>query len=346
MADRRLAASLILSRTPIAEQVALVRTFEDAGFDRVFFGEAWREPVVPLAAALAGTRRIGVGTAVSQMFPVNPVVAAQQAAQLDELGRGRLSLGFGLGASFVVERWFGVPFERPLRRAREFIDVVRGVLASPATGPFSYDGEIFRVRKYSLSFASEPVQVPVHLAAVGPRMLELAGEVADGVIVGALHSPASMERTLKRLSSGAARSGRTFADLEVWFYLTCCVSADPARARALARRSLVYLTQYPHYRQIYEAEGFGQVVSEIAELVHDRKTDAAEARVTDEMVERFAIAGTVTECRDQLRRFDDYPGTPILHLIPFRIDEDEVLESLRLAGSLAAPASQTTLVDE
>ncbi|NMH96634.1 LLM class flavin-dependent oxidoreductase [Pseudonocardia acidicola] len=331
----RLAASLIFSHTSLAAQVDLVRTLEAAGFDRVFFGEAWREPVVPMAAALGNTSSVGIGSAISQIFPVNPVVTAQQVAQLDELGPGRVSVGLGVGASFVVERWFGIPFERPLQRAREFTEVLRGVLASPEEGPFSYDGQLFSVRKYRLPFTDKAPHVPIHLAAVGPRMQALAGEVADGVVIGALHSDRTMEQTLKWLRAGAGKRGRRVDDLHIWYYLACCVSADPDRARALARRSLVYLAQYPHYHAVYAAEGFGEISARIAELVRAKDMEKAEQTVTDEMVERFAVAGTVDECRAQLRRYSDYPGTPVLHLIPFRISEDEVRESFHLAAELA-----------
>jgi alkanesulfonate monooxygenase SsuD/methylene tetrahydromethanopterin reductase-like flavin-dependent oxidoreductase (luciferase family) len=325
----------VFATTPLATQVDLVRTLEAGGLERVFFGEAWREPVVPMAAALLGTSSVGVGSAISQIYPVNPVVVAQQAAQLEELGPGRFSLGLGLGASFVVERWFGVPYDRPLQRAREFTDIVRGVLASPEDGPFSYSGEIYSVRRYRLPFADTAVQVPVYLAAVGPAMQTLAGEVADGVVVGALHSARTMEHTVTRLRRGAARRGRTLDDLTIWYYLPCCVSTDSDRARALARRSLVYLTQYPHYRAVYASEGFSAEADTIAGLVRQKEMDRAESAVSDEMIDRFAVAGTLAECRDQLKRYADYPGVPVLHLIPFRIDESEVHESFRLAAELA-----------
>jgi alkanesulfonate monooxygenase SsuD/methylene tetrahydromethanopterin reductase-like flavin-dependent oxidoreductase (luciferase family) len=330
----RLSTSLIFAQTPIAELVDLAGALEDGGFERVWLGEAWREPVVPLTAITLGTSRIGVGTAVSQIYPVNPIIAAQQAAQLQELARGRFSLGLGLGAGFVVERWFGVPYERPLRRMREFVEIVRGVLASPERGPFTYEGELLSTRKYQLPFAPEAVDVPIHVAAIGPKMQQLAGELADGIHVGALHSPGYLEETLANLATGAARADRDPGELEVWFYLTCCVSSDGDRGRALARRSLVYLSQYPHYLKVYEREGFGAVTQRMASLARERRMEEAEAEVTDEMLERFCIAGTLEECRDQLRRFEAYPGIPVLHMVPFRIDEAEVRESVRLAAQL------------
>ena len=334
----RLSSSLIFSRTSIAEIVELAGALERGGFERVWLGEAWREPVVPMAAVALGTERVGIGSAVSQIYPVNPVIVAQQAAQLQELASGRFALGLGLGAGFVVERWFGVPYERPLRRAREFVEILRGVLASPEEGPFTYEGELLSTRKYVLPFATEAVAVPIHLAAVGPKMQELAGELADGIVVGALHSQGYMDETQERLAAGAARAERDVDEVQIWYYLTCCVSEDGERARELARRSLVYLAQYPHYLKVYEREGVGEVAREMAALVRERRMAEAEAHVTDDMIERFCVAGTPAECRDQLRRFASYPGVPILHMIPFRIHEDEVRESVRLSAGLLQPA--------
>lgn len=330
----RLSVSLIFQKTSIAEHVELARTLEAAGFERVWLGEAWREPVVPMAALALGTEHVGLGTAISQIYPVNPVITAQQAAQLQELAGGRFALGLGLGAGFVVERWFGVPYQRPLRRSREFIEIVRGVLASPEQGPFSYEGEVLRTRKYQLPFAEQAVDVPIHLAAIGSNMQELAGELADGIMVGALHSESSMEETRARLATGAARADRDVSDVKIFFYLTCCVSRDGDRARTLARRSLVYLAQYPHYLKMYEREGVGEVAGRISSLVRERRMEEAEAAVTDEMIERFAVAGTPAECGEQLERFERYGAVPVLHLVPFRIDEEEVRESFRLASEL------------
>jgi alkanesulfonate monooxygenase SsuD/methylene tetrahydromethanopterin reductase-like flavin-dependent oxidoreductase (luciferase family) len=336
----RLSAALIFSKTRIEEMVELATGLEQGGFERVWLGEAWREPVVPMTAVALGTKTIGVGSAVSQIYPVNPVIVAQQAAQLQELTAGRFALGIGLGAGFVVERWFGVAYERPLRRAREFIEILRGVLASPERGPFTYEGELLSTRKYLLPFADQAVTVPIHLAAIGPKMQELAGELADGIIVGALHSRDYMEETRARLAAGAAKVGRDVNDIQIWYYLTCCVSEDGDHARQLARRSLVYLAQYPHYQHVYDREGFGVVTRRMASLVREHEMLKAEVLVSDQMIERFCVAGTLSDCREQLRRFDSYPGVGVLHMVPFRIEEDEVRQSVRLAARLLEPSSQ------
>lgn len=332
MSEVRLSAAFAFSSTPIAKTVEMAHHLERGGFERVWIEEAWREPVVPVAATVLGTSTIGVATGIAQIFPVNPVVVAQQAAQLHEISSGRFLLGLGLGASFVVERWFGTEYARPRTRAREFIEVVRGVLTSPDDGPFSYDGSIFKIHKYRLPFAERAPRVPIYLAAIGPRMQELVGEVADGIVVGALHSQRYMEGMRERLEAGARRAGRDPDDIEVAWFLPFAVSNDSQRARDLVKWTLAYTAQYPHYQKVLEAEGFGEDAEQIFKLLRQRDFEGAHAAVPEDMVEQFAVAGTVDECRQQLRRYANYPGVPILTLIPFRVSEDEVVESLRLTA--------------
>ena len=188
--------------TSVPEIAAWAADAEQRGVPAVWLSEAWRELAVPLTAVAAATHHIPIGAGVMQIFPAHPVLTALQAMQLQELSGGRFELGLGLGAGFVVERWFGVPYERPLRRMKEFVEVVRGVMDSRHGRPFSYAGEIFRVHKYTMPFGTELPDVPVSIAAVGPKMLELAGEVADGVILGAIHSPAYLAEVRRRLAAG------------------------------------------------------------------------------------------------------------------------------------------------
>lgn len=316
----------------------LAQAAEGTGLGRFIAMEAWRETVVPLSACAMRTEQIGLGTGVMQVFPVNPVMVALQASALQELSGGRFSLGLGLGAAFVVPRWFGVPYERPMTRMREFLEIVRGVHASAGTAPFSYDGELFTIRKYSLG--DVPVRtVPLHIAAVGPKMLELAGELADGVMVGALYSPDHLVDVRQRLAVGAARAGRDPAEVAISYHLIAACDDDGDRARSLARRSITYCTQYPHYLKRFAAEGFGPLAEEIGQLIRAHDDDAAEARVSDAMLERFAVAGTPAECREQIRPHLAGEALPSLTLFPFRVSEQDVMAShyllLKELGNLA-----------
>lgn len=334
-ADRDIPVGWLLTpgKTHIGEAVDHVRLLEERGFERVWMGEAWREVIVPLAAMASQTSTIGLSSGILQIYPVNPVMIAQQAAQLWELSDRRFKLGLGLGAGFVIERWFGVPYERPLQRMREFLQVVRGVLRAPRDGPFSFEGEIFRVHKYALPFMEEAAEVPLYMAAIGPKMQQLAGELADGIVVGGINSPKHLAEVQENLAIGAERAGRDPGEVDIIYGIPCAVWEDAERARELGKGSLVYTTQYPHYMGVWRAEGYADITEAIARHVRAHDMDAAVALVPDEMMDRYAVYGTPEECTRQLDRYRAYPGSPILSLMPFRMSDGEIMQSLRLGAN-------------
>jgi probable F420-dependent oxidoreductase len=309
--------------TPVPEIAAWAADAEQRGVPTVWLSEAWRELAVPLAAVAVATTRVPIGAGVMQIFPAHPVQTALQAMQLQEVSAGRFGLGLGLGAGFVVERWFGVPYERPLRRMKEFVEVVRGVMGSRHGRPFSYTGEIFRVHKYTMPFGAELPDVPVSIAAVGPKMLELAGEVADGVILGAIHSPAYLAEVRRRLAAGAARADRDAASVIVHAMSLCAASADREESRRIARGAIAYTVQYPHYRKRIAEEGFGALAEAVAEKVRAHEQDEALALIDDDMVDRFTICGTPAECHAAMRRVSGEIDAVMLTMPPFRMDETE-----------------------
>jgi alkanesulfonate monooxygenase SsuD/methylene tetrahydromethanopterin reductase-like flavin-dependent oxidoreductase (luciferase family) len=319
-------------KTDIRDVVEHVAHLEERGFERVWMGEAWREVIVQLAAMSTRTSTIGLSSGILQIYPVNPVMIAQQAAQISQLSGERFILGVGLGAGFVIQRWFGVPYERPLQRMREFLQVVRGVLRAPEDGPFSFDGEIFRVRKYSLPFEETAVDVPLYMAAIGPKMQQLAGELADGIVVGGINSPEHLAQVQENLAIGAARAGRDVSEVAIIYGIPCAVWDEPERARELGKGSLVYTTQYPHYMGVWRSEGYQEITEKIAAHVRAHEMDAAVGLVPDEMMDRYAVYGTPEQCRAQLERYRSYPGSPILSLMPFRMSDDEIMRSLRLGA--------------
>ena len=336
-----LGVAMAFGATPVPHIARWAQECERAGAKSVWLGEAWRELAVPLAASAQATQHAQIGAGVMQIYPAHPVLAALQAVQLQELSNDRFELGVGLGAGFVVERWFGVSYERPLIRAKEFIEVVRGAMASRHGEPFSYEGEIFRTHRYRMPFGTETSDVPILLAAVGPKMLELAGEVADGVVLGALHSPEYLAEVRRRLARGAERAGRDPARLAVHAFVICAADADAEHARTLARASLAYSAQYPHYRRRLKDEGFGELGDRIAQRVRAHDQAGALGLIDDAMVDRFAVAGTPAECRDRLGHVTAEIDEVKLTLVPFRIDETETAARIRNALAAASELSAT-----
>ncbi len=329
--------AMAFGSTPVPKIAEWCGDAESAGADSIWLGEAWRELSVPLCAAALATERAKVKAGVMQIFPAHPVLTALQAAQLQEVSGGRFALGLGLGAGFVVERWFGITYQRPLQRAREFIEVVRGTLSSRHGPPFSYAGEIYRVRNYRMPFAAEQPDVAIMLAAVGPRMLELAGELADGVVLGAIHSAEYLQEVRRRLAIGAARADRDPAQIKVHAFLLCAAAPERQAGRDLARASLAYAAQYPHYRRRLVEEGFGREAELICEHVRAHEQLAALEQVSDTMVDRFAVAGTAQDCREQASRLSQEIDDLVLTLVPFRIDETEA--AARVLDAVAALAA-------
>lgn len=302
---------------------------EQANIGNFYAMEAWRETIVPMTACALHTQNIKLGTAVMQIYPVNPVMVAIQAAELQQTSAGRFSLGLGLGGKFVVSRWYGVSHDRPLRRMREFIEIIRGVHASAGGQPFSYRGQIFDLRKYHLG--DEPVlDVPINIAAVGPKMQELAGELSDGVMIGPLHSTEYLDRVWHRLAIGASRSGRNATDIQVYYHQITACHTDIEQACALARRSIIYLAQHEPYVKQFQLLGFGTEAVEINGLVRQHMYERAERLVTDTMLERLTVFGSPSECRRQLRSCKYAEAIPILMLVPFRTPENQILDSYEI----------------
>src|SRR5262249_38604424 len=146
--------------------------------ESLWSGENWgRDNVTLLSYVAAHTDRIGVGTSIMNVFSRSPALIAQTAATLDELSGGRASIGLGTSGALVIEQWHGVPYRKPLQRTREYIEIIRLALSGERV---NYDGEIFHLQRFRLGFNPPRTNIPIYVAALGPKNVELTGELADG----------------------------------------------------------------------------------------------------------------------------------------------------------------------
>src|SRR5580700_2698867 len=218
------------SGLPPAKVGALAGEAELAGFSAVFVAEGHGDALALCHPVAAATRHARVGTAIANAALRPPVLAAKTAAQLDQASNGRFILGLGVANSVMNERFGIAPFA-PLAMIEEYVAVVRAVIARSPTG---YDGQVFRAGMVPLDSPPLRAALPVYLAALGPRMLELAGRVADGVILN-LMSPAQAGEAARAVRAAAQAAGRDPASVEVACVVHCCVAAgDGADARAAA----------------------------------------------------------------------------------------------------------------
>jgi 5,10-methylenetetrahydromethanopterin reductase len=193
-------------RMPIADILQCARAAEAAGFGFISMAESFYRDAAALAAAIAGnTRTIRLGTSVFPIYTRTPFQLAMAMATLDELSSGRMGyLGLGLGYRNRTEDYFGVKIERPLGRMREYIEIIRLLLSGSDAG---YRGKFFQFKTFP-KLVGERLHIPIYFGSSGSRMLQLAGEVADGVILNSIATPAHIQHARNMLKRGAEIAGR------------------------------------------------------------------------------------------------------------------------------------------
>ncbi|MEU1723040.1 LLM class F420-dependent oxidoreductase [Actinomadura sp. ATCC 39365] len=322
-----------------ADHLALVREAEALGYSSVWAAETYGTDPASLLAWIAGqTERIALGTGVLQMSGRKPVVAAMTAATLDQLSGGRARLGVGLSGPQVVEGWHGERFERPVARARDYLQVVRKALGGE---PVRHEGPTMTLplpgsEGKELALAVAPVQerLPVYLAAMGPKTVALAGELADGWL--AIHFPPDhLARTAKHLNG---------ADLDVAPMVLTLVEEDQELAYDMMRPMLaLYLggmgsRRTNFYNRLAATLGFEQEAARMQEAFLDGRQGEAMAMLPDALVDAMTMCGPAGKVRERMAAYQEAGATT---LIVGLVTPTRRLRSrqLRLIASLA-PASR------
>ena len=204
-----------------------------------------------LAAFATATNRIRLGTGILPVFSRTPTLTAMSALGMDLLSGHRFTLGLGVGHQGSVEGGHGIPFERPVTRIKETTDIVKRLLGGEAV---SHQGKVFNVTNANLGFNRE-FRVPIYIAALGPRMVELAGEVADGVLLN-WAAPSYLETALERLHRGARRAGRDPGDIDVACYIRVAVTTNDDLVRAPLRQQILRYSGHGLLQNILCQHGF------------------------------------------------------------------------------------------
>jgi F420-dependent oxidoreductase-like protein len=324
------------------EQVGLSVLADELGLDSVWISEAWGQDAVSVLGLLAGrTERIALGSAVMQIPARKPTATAMAAATLDVLSGGRFRLGLGLSGPQVSEGWYGEPFVRNLARVRDYVDVVRRALArEPVRLPLP-EGEPGLGLGKPLRLLAKPVQerIPVYLGSIGPKAIEQTGAIADGWLPAFL-DPAQPEVLMEPLRAGAAKAGRSLSEIDVAAGVPMAIDDDAGAARAAVRPwTAFYLgamgaKEKNFYVELAARYGQGDAAREVQErfLAGDR-AGAAEA-VTDELLDRVALACTPGELDERLAAFER-AGVTTLLVVPFG-DRERVVRTLAAAVGAAA----------
>ena len=274
------------------EMMRLAKHAEDLGFESIWLTETrfTRDAITTAAAVAAATSQVRIGTAVTNPFTRGAVLTAVTFATLDELAEGRLVFGFGPGSPHILRRQ-GFSFDRPLTRMCEHIDVVRKLLAGERV---SYQGQTVTVDNVALDFQPYRPSIPLYLGVTGPKALETAAEIADGVILNGFVSAQYSERAIERLRNRAAQVGRAAEDIEIASWLMVSVDRDSAKAKDAVRPMVAtYLANFPN---IARESGLPYALLEtIGRTYAEGGVLEAAKHVGDDVVTRLSCAGSPEE---------------------------------------------------
>ena len=273
------------------------RGFRAAWFPEITFGDAFG----PATAVATKTSRIELGTGVVGIWSRSPVTMALQAATLNELSDGRLLLGVGLQARGYVEGWHGQRYERPVRAMREFVTILRRILSGEAV---TFEGEIFSVQGFQLQMQPPERPARIYMAAIGPQMTRLAGELADGILGYCYSAEYVRDSVLPNLKVGAERVRRSLEGFDVACGFPTIVTPDDSGLEQVKGQVMMFATarsSSPEYASSFAAAGHD--VGPIQERVDAGDVGGALALVTDEMADALTIAGSPDNVR---RRIEEY----------------------------------------
>ena len=311
-------ALYLQDKHPIREGMEYARYAEDRGFEAVWQAESRlvREATVPMAAYAAVTDRIKVGSGVVNNWTRNVGLLAATFSTLDELAPGRIILGIGAWWDPLASK-VGIRRTRPLQAMRETVEVTRKLLAMERV---TYHGEFVDVDDIEIDIVHgdrSPKNVPIYIGATGMKMMELAGEIADGVVLNYMVSPLYNKQALDALAVGAGGVGRTMDDFDRPQLVVCSLDEDRDAALDRSRELLTqYLGQQPH---IMKASGVDPgLIEEIGKVLTwpagPEEIRKAMKLVPDEAVQMISASGTPDECRAKVREYVDAGCTcPILY---------------------------------
>jgi 5,10-methylenetetrahydromethanopterin reductase len=311
-------ALYLQDKHPIREGMHYARYAESKGFEAVWQAESRlvREATVPMAAYAAVTSRIKVGSGVIPIWTRNVGLLAATFSTLSELAPGRIMMGLGAWWEPLASK-VGVARHRPLLAVREVVEASRQLLALQRV---SYHGEFVHLDDVEIDVVHgdrSPREVPIYIGATGMQMMELAGEIADGVLLNYMVSPDYNRRALQALAAGAARSGRTVEEIDRPQLVVCSVDNDRSIALNRARELLTqYLGQQPH---IMKASGVDPaLITEIGKILTWPASAADIQRamklVPDEAVQMISASGTPAECTAKVAEYIAAGATcPVLY---------------------------------
>jgi probable F420-dependent oxidoreductase len=287
----------------LADVSGLAARAESAGLESVWLAELDRTALVQAAAAIAATFRIGVGTAVALAFPRSPTITAMTAWDLDEMSGDRFLLGLGPQVRRVMEARFSVSVSKPAPQMREYVRAVRTVWAANRGETVTHGGDYYRITMPTFHGPLRPERrdTPILLAAVGPVMARVAGEVANGLLGHPLASPLYLrEAVAPSIAEGLVRAGRPAGSCPITAMPLVSIGDDAAEARRAARLQIAFYATTPSYKPILALHGRADLPRDLRRAFVNRDRDRMAELIDDDLLDAIAVAGRPDEAADRL----------------------------------------------
>jgi len=309
----------------LSDYQTLAREAEARGYRTAWTGEvAGADALTTLALVGCATSRLGLATGIVPIQTRTPVVLALAAATLAHAAPGRFALGLGISSRVIVGDWHGLPFSRSLQQMREAVRIIRAVLAGERV---NFEGAFYRVRNFRMTSPPPSPPVPIYLAALGREMTELAGEIADGVLLNWIALEA-VPAAIGHIEAGARRAGRPLADFEIAAYIRTAVTDTPEPVRqALAREITGYAT-VDSYARFFAATGFGAEVEAVNAAWKAGDRAGAVGRISPRFLDALGVVGPAASCRERLKAFGG-SGLTMPVVFPFATGPEAVAAALR-----------------
>lgn len=326
---------------PVSEQASIdayveqTQAAEDAGFEHAWIPETWGRNVVPILTEMArGTDTIGIGPSILNAYSRSPALLGQTAATLQEVSDGRARLGVGSSGPIVIQGWHGESFDRPLKRVREAVEIIKQVQTGETV---NYHGDVFSLAGFRLRSDPPATPAPVDTAGMGPKNVELAGRFADGWH-GIVLSPEGAAERLEDFQRGSDLGDRDRSEQRTLLSVTAMASEDREHARSLTRQHLAFYigAMGDYYRKAMARQGYGETADQVASTWANGDREDAMELLTDEILDTFAAAGTPEEVRSNLRPFLEVDGLDAVAVgFPRSAAHEEVLETIEVVSEIA-----------
>lgn len=285
-------------RMPVQDIIECAKAAEEAGFAYISVAESFYRDGSALASTIAAnTRSIRIGSSVFPIYTRTPFQLAMATATLHEISQGRIGyLGLGIGYRNRVENYFGIKIEHPRARMREYVEIIRLLLSGKDA---SYAGNWFQFTGFP-KLMPEPLDIPIYFGSSGSRMLQLAGEVADGVILNSIPTPEHIRHAKQMIKQGAEKTGRDPGKTTIASSVIYSVSDNAEEAAKAAKEDILFYLGYPEVTPMLEQSGFLEEAQAVRAAYRDSGKEKALGMVSQRMLDSLSIHGNAAQCRTQL----------------------------------------------